>query len=113
MLRTRKEAASVRNVTNADPAAERSAMPRRRKRVAFVISHIGPGGAQRVVTNAIKIFVDRVPISSSSPRGLTPIRSIRASRLTSGGAAIAMPTDLVSTGTMTTTFLSRLLRVCP
>lgn len=59
MLRTRKEAASVRNVTNADPAAERSAMPRRRKRVAFVISHIGPGGAQRVVTNAIKIFVDR------------------------------------------------------
>ena len=59
MLRTRKETASALNVTKAAPAAERSAMPRGRKRVALVISHIGPGGAQRVVTNAVKILAER------------------------------------------------------
>jgi GalNAc-alpha-(1->4)-GalNAc-alpha-(1->3)-diNAcBac-PP-undecaprenol alpha-1,4-N-acetyl-D-galactosaminyltransferase len=59
MLRTRKEIASARNFAKAALLAEHSAMPRGRKRVAFVISHIGPGGAQRVVTNAVKILAER------------------------------------------------------
>ena len=59
MLRTRKEIASARNFAKAAPLAEHSAMPRGRKRVALVISHIGPGGAQRVVTNAVKILAER------------------------------------------------------
>ena len=58
MLRTRKETASVLNVAKAAPPL--NAPPcRARKRVALVISHIGPGGAQRVVTNAVKILAER------------------------------------------------------
>jgi GalNAc-alpha-(1->4)-GalNAc-alpha-(1->3)-diNAcBac-PP-undecaprenol alpha-1,4-N-acetyl-D-galactosaminyltransferase len=34
-------------------------MPRGRKRVALVISHLGAGGAQRVVTNAVRVLADR------------------------------------------------------
>jgi glycosyltransferase involved in cell wall biosynthesis len=59
MLRTTKETAGAHKAIHAISLPERSPTRRRRKKVALIISHIGPGGAQRVVTNAIKILLDR------------------------------------------------------
>ena len=54
---TRRETIGLLNVPELAPTE----VPRVRvrKKVALVISHIGPGGAQRVVTNAAKILADR------------------------------------------------------
>jgi glycosyltransferase involved in cell wall biosynthesis len=54
-------------VTEADPALEHSIPPILRhansetlgKRLALVISHLGPGGAQRVVANAVNVLAER------------------------------------------------------
>ncbi len=41
------------------PAANRTRAPGRRKTLVLVISHLGPGGAQRVVANAVELLAAR------------------------------------------------------
>jgi GalNAc-alpha-(1->4)-GalNAc-alpha-(1->3)-diNAcBac-PP-undecaprenol alpha-1,4-N-acetyl-D-galactosaminyltransferase len=70
MLRMRRGSASALKFEQAhpSPATPAGAMlepcrdgttPSKRKRLAFVIAHLGPGGAQRVAVNAANAFVER------------------------------------------------------
>lgn len=58
--RTNQIAAEARDDIARAPVPSRSdASGQAPKRIALVISHLGPGGAQRVVTNAVEVMADR------------------------------------------------------
>ena len=58
MLRPRASAAALPSENNSLPLVE--PLPaKKKKRLAFVIAHLGPGGAQRVAVNAANALVER------------------------------------------------------